>query len=107
MVGPARFKGLQRAFTLEVREKDHESIAVTAIYSCSGLTLSSCRSRPQDTLSMRTTTAAEQNAEQRPGTHLRGLVVMGWRDAERTQVAQSGANKAQIAHCVEDGARGA
>jgi hypothetical protein len=27
VVGPARFEGLQRAFTLDVREKDHESIA--------------------------------------------------------------------------------
>ena len=84
---------------------DHECIVEAATCNCSGLTLGSRGLRPQDTYSIRTTTVAEQKAEQKPGTHLRGLVVMGWRDAERTRVAQSGAHKAQIAHCVEVGAR--
>jgi hypothetical protein len=46
VVGPARLEGLRRAFTLDVRETDHEYIVVAAICNCSDLTLGSCRSRP-------------------------------------------------------------
>jgi HSP20 family molecular chaperone IbpA len=71
VVGPARLEGFRRAFTLDVRETDHEYIVEAAICSCSDLTLGSCRLRPQDTLSIRTTTTAYQKAEQKPGVYVR------------------------------------
>jgi HSP20 family protein len=63
VVGLARLEGLWRAFPLDVRETDHEYIVEAALPGVKPEQLQIAA--PQDTLLIRTTTTAEQKAEQK------------------------------------------
>jgi HSP20 family protein len=75
VVGPARLEGVRRAFPLDVRETDHEYIVEAALPGVKPEQLQIAAT--QDTLSIRTTTSAEQKAEQKPGVYVRRERYMG------------------------------